>query len=418
MKQTKQIIFVEPFPTVMVYKIAKIFRAKGYKTILIKLLECKGAEKSFHKKAFNQIISFNLKFYRINIKNFLPIASSLIKLSRGIFSSLVHVLKLKPYVVFTRAAPSWPCALFRVLFRRDPLIYFPYDIRAFYYKTEQQAKKYGHLPSFEIKSERFCFEHADGIIHKGDPNELEFLNGRMLGEDIKLPDLQLSFFPYCSREFTAPINRHKLSKKDKGVHIVHIDSMGSIGPSEAKYVYDTLSFFVNQKIHIHIYSRPNSVSKEEVAKFFEQDSQFTKDYESLLKSKYFHFHMPLEPDEITKEISKYDFGLSPKAPKGKPFDLEPNFSLGNKLSTYLESGIPLISHNTVKFLAEIRDYYKIGVSFDEKNPKSLKNKLKKLNYKELEKNIKKARKDFSMEKNFDLLESFVVEVAKKKRTHH
>jgi len=409
----KIIVFTEPFPTVMVYKIAKLFKKSGYKTVLITLLENKGASKQFHTGAFDKIIYFNLSFYRFNLKNIPKIFWSLLKKIRGLSTSFLEIKKLKPYVLITRASPSWPCRFFHYIFRKTPWIYFPYDIRTFYFKTPLEAKKYGNLPNFEIKSERFCFEHADAIMHKGALDELEHLNERMLGNNLKIPSLQLSFHPYVSKEFTIPLNKNKLSKKDKEIHIVHIDSMGSTGPNEARYVYDTLNYFVKQKINIHIYSRPNSVSREQVAKFFKQDSQFTKDYEALLKSKYFHFHIPLEPDKITKEISIYDFGISPKAPQDKPNDIEPNFSLGNKLSSYIEAGIPLISHDSVRFLAETRDKYKIGISFED-NRSDLKNKIKKLDYKQLEKNIEKTRKDFSMEKHFQRLLEFVEVVASKK----
>ena len=67
-KNKKQIVFLEPFPTVMVYKIARLFRKKGYKTILIILLESKGASKEFHKGAFDKIIFFDLSFFKINLK--------------------------------------------------------------------------------------------------------------------------------------------------------------------------------------------------------------------------------------------------------------------------------------------------------------------------------------------------------------
>lgn len=410
MKKIKQIIFTEPFPTVMVYKMAKLFRENGYETILILLLENKGVSKQFHKGAFDKIISLNLNFYRLDIKNLPLILLSLLKKSKNFFRFAIELTRLNPYILITRASPSWPCRFFHYLFNKTPWIYFPYDIRTQYYKTPFEAKRYGNLPAFELKSERFCFENSTGIIHKGSPEELNYLGGRMLGNNLKLPPFQLNFFPYTSKEFIVPFNSDKLSKQDKGVHVVHIDSMGNVGPIGAKYVYDTLSFFVNQKINIHIYSRPNSISKEEIIRFFKQDSQFTRDYESLLKSKYFHFHLPLEPNEITKEISKYDFGLSPKAPVDKPSDIEPCFSMGNKLSTYLEAGIPLISHNSVKFLAKIRDYYQIGVSFEDNKKNNLKSALKKLDYKKLEENIKFARNDFSMEKHFSRLLDFVKKV--------
>ena len=68
MEQKKQIVFFESFPTVMIYKIAKMFRKKGYETVLIVLLGS-GSSKSFHKDAFDKIIFFNLEFFKIGLKN-------------------------------------------------------------------------------------------------------------------------------------------------------------------------------------------------------------------------------------------------------------------------------------------------------------------------------------------------------------
>src|SRR3989344_271269 len=213
MNHKKQILFIEPFPTVMIYKIAKIFRQKGYETVLIILLESE-TSKEFHLDAFDRVIYFNLKFHKLNLKNLTLIAGSMIKKLKDLTTASFSTFKLNPYVIFARAAPSWPCALARKFFKNYPFIYFPYDIRTEYYKTAEQAKKFGGLPDFEIKAERYCFENSDGVMHKGYTKELEFLEGRMLGENIKLPEPQLSFLPYCTKEFSIPINQNKLSKKD------------------------------------------------------------------------------------------------------------------------------------------------------------------------------------------------------------
>ncbi|MBT96558.1 hypothetical protein CMI49_00455 [Candidatus Pacearchaeota archaeon] len=415
-KNKKQIVFLEPFPTVMVYKIARLFRKKGYKTILIILLESKGASKEFHKGAFDKIIFFDLSFFKINLKNVHLILMSLVKKLKGLIESIISILKLKPYVIFTRGSPSWPCALTMKLFKKIPIIYFPYDIRCQYYKSVEHAIKFGGMSKFELKAERFCFENADGIIHKGYPRELEFLNGRMLGDKIKLSPLTLSFLPYCSKEFNVPINKNKLSRKDKEIHIVHIDSMGSVGPIGARYVYNTLKDLVNQKIHIHIYSRPNSISKEQLMKFFKEESEFTKSYGSLLKSNYFHLHSPLEPDKIAAEISNYDYGLYPSGPKTElsEYDLELKFSTGNKIASYLEAGLPLIYEDDAIFTGELLTNYKINIPYKIQNLKTLKKRLNKLNYSKLIENVKKARKDFDMNKNFPRLEKFVKNVVKDK----
>ena len=404
----KQIVFLEPFPTVMIYKIAKLFRKKGYETILIVLLES-GSSKDFHKSAFDKIFFFNLSFFKINLKNAPLILGSLFKKLRDIFKIGKSILKLKPYAIFTRASPSWPCAIMRILFRKSPLIYFPYDIRSQYYMTSKQAIKAG-MPKFEIKSEKFCFENAEGIMHKGDPEELNFVNGRIFGNNVKLPSLQICFHPYCSKEFIVPINKNKLSKKDKDIHMVYLGSMGTVGPTGCTYVFDNIKPLIKQKIHVHLYTRPNSISNNKVVNFFEEDNNFTRTYNDILKSKYFHLHEPLEPKEIILEISKYDFGIWPANTAEPPYNIEASLALGNKLSSYLEAGIPYISNEFNKYINKEGKEYGICSSYNEKKIGNIKDKLKKLNSKKLEKNIIKARKDFDMDKNFPRLENFVKKV--------
>jgi len=407
----KQIVFFEPFPTVMVYKIAKLLREKGHETILIKLLEAKGASKEFHSRGFDKIVSFELSFFKLDLKNIFSIMFSLTKNLRNITKAFFSILKLKPSVIIARASPSWPPALAKIISREIPFIYFPYDIRSQYYDTPKRARKAG-MPWFEIKAEKFCFENADAVIHKGDPEELKYLNGRMLGENIKFPKKIINFMPYCSKDFMIPLNKNKLSKKDNQIHIVYVGSMGTVGPSGGEYVFENIEPFVKQGIHVHMYTRPNSVSKEDVKNFFEEDSEFTKKYKDVIKSNFFHLETPVEPDELIPKISKYDFGIWP-APKKKYPDVEPDFAMGNKLSSYLEAGIPFISNSINKFINQVGKNYGIVFIYNLKNKdemKNLKKNILKINKKELEKNTIKAREDFLMEKQFPRIERFIMDV--------
>ena len=70
---------------------------------------------------------------------------------------------------------------------------------------------------FEIRAERFCFENADGILHKGSPRELDFLKKEnSLGKPIDINCPEISFLSYCSDEFMIPMNKKdKFSKKTK-----------------------------------------------------------------------------------------------------------------------------------------------------------------------------------------------------------
>ena len=226
MEKKKQIIFLEPFPEVMIYKIAKLFREKGYETISIRILEHKGLSNNFYKSAFDQIIDFNLGFFKINIKNAPKIILSLLKKIKNISNNFYRILKLKPLIIFARANPNLPCAITKILAGETPVIYFPYDIRSQCYPTKESMKRLRGLNFFEIASERFCLEYSDGIMHKGAPEELNFLENRAF-KNLKMSPLQINFLPYCSKEFIVSINKSKLFKKNGEIHLVHIGSSGA-----------------------------------------------------------------------------------------------------------------------------------------------------------------------------------------------
>jgi len=67
--EKKQIIFLEPWSEIMTYKIARLFKKNGYSTYAIRILESKGLSDNFFKDAFDEIISFNVNFYKINPQN-------------------------------------------------------------------------------------------------------------------------------------------------------------------------------------------------------------------------------------------------------------------------------------------------------------------------------------------------------------
>jgi hypothetical protein len=403
----KQVVFLEPFPEVMFYKISRLLRKKGYEVISIRILENKDSD-SFYRDGFDKIISFNLKYFKLNKKNIFPFISFLSKRAFHFLKVAFQILRLSPYAIISRAGPSWPCAITRRLFKKIPLIYFPYDIRSAACKTEKMRIKRG-IPKYEIKAERFCFENTEGIMHKGHPDELNYLENELLGYNIELPPNQLSFHPYTSEEFTVPLNKDKLSK-DGEIHLIHLDSSGAAGPWGGAYIYDYIRKIIKQGIHVHNYSKSNAISQEDLFKTFEEKS-FYDAYKDVLTSKYFHRHKSLDPKKIILEASKYDYGIAPTPEKKNPEETpDLKFTIGNKLATYIEAGIPIILEKGATFTADLVEKYKIGILHDEKILANLKAAIKKIDKKQMEKNILKAREDYGMKSNFPRFEKFLENV--------
>ena len=151
----KQVVFLESFPEVMIYKLARGFKKRGYETISIRLLKFDKNSEIFYKDAFDKIISFDLSFTKMNPKNLHNIIPLFTKKIPAIFKNYFRMLVLNPKVVISRATPSAPTYFLKKFFWKWPVIYFPYDIRGLCYPNKVIAKKNG-LSSMEIYSERYC----------------------------------------------------------------------------------------------------------------------------------------------------------------------------------------------------------------------------------------------------------------------
>ena len=391
----KQIIFVESSPTDMLMKIALTLRKRGYNPILISLIGKDNIQ--FTKKAYSKRIFLGFNFVKINFKNIPLITYYSLKNSLNLIKATISILKLKPYVVIGRANPNWLCVIAKFIFKKYPFIYFPYDIRSFVYKDYEEAINSG-VPEFEIKSERYCFQNVDGIMHKGHEEELTWLDEKVLGEKIKITCPVINIRPYCLPEFTVPINSNKLSKRDREINFVNV---GVISNHDS-YI-NSINAIINQKIHFHIYGKIANLTESRTYKILHDDK-----YKNIINNKYFHMHPQVEQEKLTKEISQYDYGFWPGW-----YDTETKnnwTATGNKLSSFLEAGLPFFYFDNHKAIDNLMKKYNLDlkISFDE--IKTMKKRLEALNYKELIKNVEKARKDLDIMKNIPKLEKFFEEV--------
>ncbi len=385
----KQIVFYcASHPFEMIYKIAREFKKRNYETVLLTMSEKDRFDHEFYSKAFDRIICSNFQFFKPSFK------TSLYFLKRGVnlIKFLISMKLVKPHVVIGISGNNWQLKLaHKYLFKKYPFIYFPYDIISHFYNSAEEALKKS-TKKFEINAEKYCFENADGIIHKGDPNELNYINGR-IHKNLKITKRQLNFLPYCSKEFMFSMNRDKLSKKDKFFHMV---SVGGFPPPEFKDI-------LNQGIHIHLYFTFKHLPEKQ------EEEYITNLFKGIEKNKFFHIHKPLSPKELIPEISKYDFGFWTAKPSNK-VNIEPTFATGNKLASYLEAGIPFVYNKELIFIDKLMKRYGLSISFDEGNLKNLKKRLQQIDWKKIEKNVITARKELNMEKNFVRLENFIKEI--------
>lgn len=392
----KQIIILETATSDMIAKTSVALRKRGYETVFISIVG--GLESELLKRAYNKIISFNLSFLKTSLSSIPKAINLTFRNFNSIIKTLLRIRRLKPYIVIVRTTPNWLYFLAKKYFS-CPVVYFPGDIRSNTFKNMQEVISKG-IPKFEIYSEKFAFEKSDGIIHKGSEDELDNLNKKILG-DVKITCPNIYFLPYCSKDFFAESSlKEKLSYKKNEIHTVYVGHV----PNEPYWI-EGLKKIINQKIYLHLYSRTNNISKEDEEK---RVYEFLKPF---LKNKYLIVHEAVSQEKLAKEISKYDYGFYSYCSKNLPgYDN----ATGNKIASYLEAGIPVISPSYYSAASKIINNYNIGISFDVNDFDNLKKILIKNPAKKFVSSILKTRELFSMENQVSRLEDFFKRVRKYK----
>ena len=293
----------------------------------------------------------------------------------------------KKNLIIGVAEPNWFIAwLFWLLGRKTTKVYFPYDIRYFRYE-HYRGKTSILFEKFEEIAEKLCFKKCDAIIHKGPENEFDYLPIRFnaLGK----PSLQ--YLSFCHDNFIVPLNKKQRANKD-----IHLVFVGGIHHKKFGYMSLIKIFrtIVEQELYLHVYAiNYNQLVNDE-------------EYQKLLNNKYFVLHKPIWSKELQEEISKYDWGLDinyhDPAVMKKLWD---KTCFSNRITTYLEAGIPIIVNRELEFISEIIKKYNIGFIFEDL--KNLSKEIETKNYPELIDNIEVARREFSMEKTIRKFREFL-----------
>ncbi|MBR9705292.1 glycosyltransferase family 4 protein [Candidatus Pacearchaeota archaeon] len=397
-------VFSESYSTVMVYKLSKILKEKGYNTVQVRILEQNKEDNEFYRNGFNNVIDFNIPHFQISSSSKISKLFGILKIIKrfpSILKASFQILKLRNVIYVGRSKVNLPVYLFRkTFFRNVSFIFFPYDLR-----NHKPLSENLNVPKFELFSEKYCLEKCDGLIHKGAPEELDskYMDNRSLGKKPKIQKLRLNIHPYCSKEFIVPINKNKLSKKDKEWHFCYV---GGIKKSTNEF-YDSLLDFdwlLKHKVHIHFYFCSDTKKEADIKKDKEVIKSFYNRNKNYSYLKYIHFHDALNPKELAQEISKYDIGIIGD-PVGMTKDnFDPVLTTANKISSYFEAGIPFLYSKKYMFLHRLMKGYSIDLGYNDIN--KINDILKKINYKDLEKNVEKARGDFLFENHLKRIEDF------------
>jgi hypothetical protein len=395
MENMRTICFVKQNPQVRIYKQAKALKKTGrYRLILI----AQRYDKKLFSDVFDEIIDFGSEYNYVPKLgfNFFGKNITVSKILNRIFKfderSLARIIKEIDADLFH--AHAEPNNIPKIVMENatKPVVFDAYDFSGISSGIENLNEK-------ERIAEKYCLEHADGIVRKGPPLEIEYY--RQHGYKIKCPEIQ--WLDYCDENLFVDMSTKKLSEEDGEVHLVYAGNI-CVDPKYAFCYFIPLGIqLAKQKIHLHLYSNPYqyATSKE----YLELDK----------KEKYFHFHNPVPFTELSREIAKYDYGsvISENVNSDRFTDEKKKVAHGNKIFGYLEAGLPTIVSKHWEWMKETVEQYKIGFSIGESEINKLAEILKKISYENVVNNVNIARKDLSLSAQSGNLVEFYDEVVKK-----
>ena len=348
--QKKKILFISAAPQSMMIKMFNIMKKHAD-------IHLFSISNNFDKKQFSKIcksIKTSNAFDEHKYKR-LKIFPLLIKLILDIIS----LKKINPDIVIAEGEPNWTCALSKKIFKNKKFVFFPYDITQFTLKIRKKVQKY------ELIAEKYCFENSDIIIHKGPKEELNWLGYKIGGK-------QIQYLPACSKDMIKPIKKHT----KKTPQLVYIGLIPQNSDELDIQWTEQLATFAKQDMKTHIYP---------TTPFYMKDKNIV-------------IHKKLPQAELNEIMGNYEYGLYTASYKTfKKDNRWMDSTIGNKLFSYFEAGIPVIVLSNYKYISHLVRKYNCGVIIEKKDFPNLKKILEKQNYAKLIKGVEKIRKEMTIE---------------------
>ena len=255
-----------------------------------------------------------------------------------------------PYIFHAHAEPNQLPAVVLNEAKR-PMIYDTYDYAGLRNGVEA-------LTELERQCERVCLEKAAGIVNKFPPEALNYYRGK--GYQITAPILH--YEDYCLDHALMPILGN--GKLPDAWHIVHVGAVApaSFDPKQFRHMqfHQVARILDRQGIHFHIYCNP-----------YQFDSGAMNCYWQLSRElNCFHFHHPVPPQQLQKEISQYHWG-SNLSGHPQPHLQDVKLAIGNKFTSYLEAGLPIVAETCLHHAVHMINSMKVGVAVDWQGLKEL-----------------------------------------------
>ena len=327
-----KVLFVCERPDLRSYKMAKGLLATGE---CEPLLLAAGWDRALHGPAFASAREFGSAF---SASFFAFRRADLVSRGRArsvCGSALRHWLRpkidaMRPFDILHSMTPPVQLSRLAIACSGAPAVFDQYDLI-----LQSYGKDY-MWPS-EIADERWCFEHAQGFVHKGPASEIQFYRDRgytMDGPELSYPD-------GCDESFFKPLDSPKLSDADGEWHVAYAG--GIHGPGKPFDLLRDFSTMAAQGIHVHIYPAIWSEGHEDLSQYAKAGGKI-------------HLHKSLPYAELAGELAKYDFGIYywDIAPTTFPdVARKVKTAAGNKVPAYYEAGLPAIVGSSLEYTASM-----------------------------------------------------------------
>jgi hypothetical protein len=301
---------------------------------------------------------------------------------------VVNAKKLKLIYGFT-SKPSYVRAAIESVSTKT--LFDPYDCLIVYYGKYPKQRWMRE----EIVDEEFCFNNAKGVIARN-------LESKKSLEAYSIVNKKNIFFTdYCDGDYFINPERRNTST----ISITY--SGGIYGRHMLKSSHGIENFFDfidsmnEQSIDVHIYPSPHT--KPEVYADYVEEAK---------RLKHLFLHKTVLQKNLSKEISKYYFGVSPHFKEESSAVSKDKLELGTSLKffNFLEAGIPVLMSAEMKFMAWLVERYNIGIVFTKEDIPNLAEIIGKCDYEALQQNVIKVRERLSMKKNISRLIRFIDEI--------
>lgn len=285
-KIKKQIVFIEPNPTVYMLRMARGLKLTGkYELILITL---SNVNKEFYSTVYDKIFVLELS-HKLD-RNILKTAGDFFKKisSKDGRDFFKQIKNMKPYLFHITGPDLFSLMTLSFLNKKTPKIYYANDLWSADERNFFFTKKFWVKGEFQKLVERICFSKVDGILNKTSFREFEMVSYKINAQKMALPLT-------CLEEWTFLPKR----KSKKEIHIVY-----AAGPPHLTWEGEIpfkkiMEIITSQKIHFHTYGP--CMTEKETQKYIKESK----------KNKYYHYHEKVKPDVLNKEMSKYHYGIIP-----------------------------------------------------------------------------------------------------------